>query len=57
MNKSYCILEIQKEVQKEVQPTISYQEEMRLREENTFVGELYEQYKVALILASEGDDK
>ena len=32
-------------------------EELKIRRENAFVRELYEQYKVALILASEDDDQ
>ena len=34
---------------------VSHEEELRLREENDLVKGLYEQYRVALILAS-GDD-
>lgn len=35
---------------------ISKREERKLRKENKFVRELYEQYKVALILAHKGGD-
>ncbi len=42
-------------VQLEGKDDITVREERKLRKENTFVSELYDEYRVALILAHKGD--